>query len=220
MFLGEAPTLITKITGQLLAVTDDRVTLDIGSFEYEVMVPDFVRRQLTSQLGETIKLHTIHFFDGDPSRGRMSPRLVGFASEVEREFFELFCSVDGVGTKKALRAMVKPVQEVAELIEQQSTKGVATLPGIGPATAERIIAKLRRKMAKFALMVTQHQAAESDIESDIVRDTHAILVALGNGEADARRMIDKAIASGKKFKDVDALINGIYEKVGGGGQGA
>ena len=211
-----SPPLITKIIGQLLAVAEDRVTIDIGAFEYEVMVPDFVRRQLAPEVGATVKLHTIHYFEGDPSRGRMSPRLVGFASEVEREFFELFCSVDGVGAKKALRAMVKPVQEVAELIEQQDTKGVATLPGIGPATAERIIAKLRRKMPKFALLVTQKHAAASDVESDVVRDTHAILIALGHGESDARHMIDKAIASGKKFKDVDSLINAIYEKVGGG----
>ena len=207
--------MITKISGKLLEVTEDRVTIDIGAFEYEVMVPDFVRRQLASQVGENVKLHTIHYFEGDPTRGRMSPRLVGFASVVEREFFELFCSVDGVGAKKALRAMVKPVQEVAELIEQQSAKGVATLPGIGPATADRIIAKLRRKMPKFALMVTTEQAESVEIESDIVRDTHAILVQLGHSELDARKMIDKTIASGKKFKDVDALINAIYEKVGG-----
>jgi len=204
--------LITKISGQLLEVAEGRVTIDVGPFEYEVMVPDFVRRQLASHVGQQVKLHTIHYFEGDPSRGRMSPRLVGFASDVEREFFELFCSVDGVGAKKALRAMVKPVQEVAELIEQQNAKGVATLPGIGPSTADRIIAKLRRKMPKFALLVTQTTAGASEIESDVVRDTHAILVQLGHSEPDARRMIDKAIASGKKFKDIDSLINAIYER--------
>ena len=69
-------------------------------------------------------------------------------------FFELFCSVDGVGAKKALRAMVRPVKDVATLIENQDVKGLSGLPGVGPATGERIIAKLRRKMPKFALMVT------------------------------------------------------------------
>ena len=74
---------------------------------------------------------------------------------IEREFFELFCQVDGVGVKKALRAMVRPVQEVAALIEEQDAKGLAALPGVGPATAERIIAKLRRKVPKFALLVAR-----------------------------------------------------------------
>ena len=86
-------------------------------------------------------------------QGRMTPRLIGFLTEIEREFFELFCSVDGVGVKKALRSMVRPVKEVATAIEEQDTKSLSALPGIGAAMSERIIAKLRRKVPKFALMV-------------------------------------------------------------------
>ncbi len=62
-------------------------------------------------------------------------------STIERDFFELVCSVDGLGAKKALRAMVRPVQDIAVMIEQQDAKGLSALPGIGPATAERMIAK-------------------------------------------------------------------------------
>ena len=90
-------------------------------------------------------------------QGRLTPRLIGFLTEVEREFFELFCSVDGVGVKKALRAMVRPVREVATAIEEQDTKALSALPGIGPATAERIVAKLRRKVPKFALMAARDE---------------------------------------------------------------
>ena len=85
--------------------------------------------------------------------GRMMPRLVGFLSAIDREFFEIFCSVDGVGVRKALRAMVRPVRELARTIQDQDVKMLATYPGIGEATAERIVAKLRRKVGKFALIV-------------------------------------------------------------------
>ncbi len=81
-------------------------------------------------------------------------------TEPERQFFDLFCSVDGVGVKKALRAMVRPVKELALLIEGQDAKGLSALPGIGPATSERVIAKLRRKMPRFALMVDEKAAGE------------------------------------------------------------
>ena len=145
--------MITKLTGKLLSVEDDSVTVTVEPFEYEVLIPDFNRRQLQSQLGKSVSLHTIHYLEGNPAHGRMTPRLIGFLRQVEREFFEMFCSVDGVGVKKALRAMVKPVQEVAVLIEEQDAKGLSALPGIGAATSERIIAKLRRKMPKFALLV-------------------------------------------------------------------
>ena len=144
--------MITKITGQLLSVEQVELILKVGPFEYEVLIPEFVRRRLQLEIGHEVSLHTIEYLEGNPAHGRLTPRLIGFLTPVEREFFELICEVDGVGAKKALRAMVRPVREVATAIEEQNAKLLATLPGIGPAMAERIIAKLRRRMSKFALL--------------------------------------------------------------------
>jgi Holliday junction DNA helicase RuvA len=138
--------------------------------------------------------------------------LVGFLSEVEREFFELFCSVDGVGAKKALRAMIRPVREVATAIEEQDAKLLTTLPGIGPAVADRIVAKLRRKVPKFALMVAASEPHAAEVEHDVVRDTYEVLLTLGHSESDSRRMIDTALGGKKKYKDVQALLHAVYEQ--------
>jgi len=137
--------------------------------------------------------------------------MVGFLNKTELEFFELFCSVDGVGVKKALRAMVRPVREIAQVIEDQDIKGLTTLPGVGPAMSERIIARLRRKMAKFALMVTHDTAESAEIEPDIVDQTYDVLRNLGHTESDARQLVERAIATGDKFKDVESLINAVYQ---------
>ncbi|HUG67757.1 MAG TPA: Holliday junction branch migration protein RuvA [Pirellulaceae bacterium] len=205
--------MITKLTGKLLSVEEDSVTVSVEPFEYEVLIPDFNRRQLQSQLGKSVSFHTIHYLEGNPAHGRMTPRLIGFLRKVEREFFEMFCSVDGVGVKKALRAMVKPVQDVATLIEEQDAKGLSTLPGIGAATSERIIAKLRRKMPKFALLVGRDEpGAVVDDQRDVVEDTFQALCALGHSESDAKKLLDAALASKKRFKDVNALLTAIYEQ--------
>jgi len=203
--------LITKITGQLAALKDDVLTLRIGAFEHQVLIPEFTRRQLQSELDREISLHTIEYLEGNPMQGRMTPRLIGFLTEVEREFFELICSVDGVGVRKALRAMVRPVKEVATAIEKQDSKALSALPGIGPAMAERIIAKLRRKVPKFALMVARTEI-DSEVTSDIVSETYEVLCGLGHSESDARRLVDKALLAKKKYKDVQALLHAIYQQ--------
>jgi holliday junction DNA helicase RuvA len=207
--------MITKITGKLISVDGDELTLAVGAVEHEVLIPDFARRHLQDQIGREISLHTIEYLEGNPMQGRMIPRLVGFLNPIEREFFLMFCEVDGVGVKKALRAMVRPVQEVATLIEEQDAKGLATLPGVGPATAERIIAKLRRKVPKFALLVARDAPAIDDVERDLLAEAFEILRALGHNEAEARRLVDGALEKQRKYKDVDALLHAIYEKTHG-----
>ena len=101
--------MITKITGKLIELQENTATLGVGAFEYEVFVSNFTHRHLQLNVGNEIKLFTIEFIDGNPQKGgRMTPRLVGFDTIIEKQFFELFCSVPGLGVKKALRAMVRP----------------------------------------------------------------------------------------------------------------
>ncbi len=109
--------------------------------------------------------------------------------------------------------MVRPVKELATIIEQQDTKQLSALPGVGPATSERIIAKLRRKMPRFALMVDRDAAGEA-IEggSQITAETFDALISLGHSESDARKLIDDVITSGKKFKDTESLLTAIYQR--------
>lgn len=205
--------MITKISGKLLSVGDDQATLGIPPFEYQVLIPEFTRRHLQTCLGEVVHLHTIHYLDGNAAQGgRLTPRLVGFLNVIEREFFELFCSVDGVGVKKALRSMVRPVRDVARMIEDQDAKGMSALPGVGPATAERIIAKLRRKMPKFALLVARDDGQHADVEPDVIQETFQVLCTLGHHESDARKLLDAVLATKKKYKDVESLLQAIYQQ--------
>ncbi|MCG8449193.1 MAG: helix-hairpin-helix domain-containing protein [Pirellulales bacterium] len=204
--------MITKITGIPLTVSGDALTLEVGAFEYEVLIPEFTRRHVQEQIGQEISLHTIEYFEGNPMQGRMTPRLIGFLSSIEREFFELFCQVDGVGVKKALRAMVRPVEQVAQMIEAQDAKGLSGLPGVGSATAERIVAKLRRKVPKFALLVAREAPSRAEVERDVVGEAFAVLRALGHSETDAHRLLDEAMSRKKKFADVEALLHAVYEQ--------
>jgi Holliday junction DNA helicase RuvA len=211
--------VLTKVRGIIHAVADDTVTLFFDPFEIEVLIGEHTRRQIQSKVGEPLALHTICYIEGGAMVSRLIPRLVGFLSPIDREFFDIFCSVDGVGVRKALRAMVMPVRELARTIQDQDVKLLSSLPGIGEATAERIVAKLRRKVGKFALIVSQ-QAADADAalangapenaEPDVIRDTYAALVSVGHSESQAREAIDRVLSGKKKFKSVTDMIEAIY----------
>jgi Holliday junction DNA helicase RuvA len=212
--------MISRITGVLVRVLDDEVRLQVGPLEYAVQVPEFVRRAVQSRVGQEITLHTSHFFDGNPMQGRMLPRLVGFPSEAELDFFDLFCTVDKVGTKKALKAMVRPVKEIADAIQRQDAKWLTTLPGVGGATAEQMIATLRRKVTRFALMAgppTGEPAASADksgaagVDGNVIEDAYQALLSVGHGPAEARGRLDKVLSTGKAFQSVEEVLLEIYK---------
>src|SRR5260370_16730528 len=101
--------MITKVTGIPVALATDTLTLAVGAFEYEILIPEFARRNLQDKLGREVSLHTIEYLEGNAMQGRLIPRLVGLLSPIEREFFVLICVFDGVGVKKALLPMVRPL---------------------------------------------------------------------------------------------------------------
>ena len=207
----KSTTVITRIKGRLIELIGEEASLEVGAFVYQVFVPEFVRRQLQGRVGQEIQLRTIEYMEGNPQKGRLTPRMIGFMTDAEQQFFELVCSVDGVGVKKALRAMVRPVREVATAIEEQDVKQLSTLPGVGPAVAERIVAKLRRKMPRFALMVASDvPAGEQTV--DIFGEGYEALISLGHSASDARAKIERVSELGKKFKGVDELLTEIYRQ--------
>ena len=124
--------MIARIAGRLEEVTEGAALVDTGGgLWYEVRIPACDVERLRRRVGQDVILHTIHYLEGDPSHGAVTPRLIGFGSESDRDFFRLFTTVKGIGVRKALRAMVRPVGEVASAIQNKDTKLLVALPEIG-----------------------------------------------------------------------------------------
>jgi Holliday junction DNA helicase RuvA len=213
--------MITRISGTINRVLDEEVRLQVGPIEHQVLVPECVRRQLQLKLDQEVTLHTSEYLEGNQMSGRMVPRLVGFTSEAELEFFDLFCTVEKIGVKKALRALARPVKEIADAIQRQDSKWLTTLPGIGAASSEQIIATLRRKVTRFALMpgpvVGEDGRAAAPGPSDagragVLADAYNALLQVGHAPATARDMIDKVVAAGKIPDSVEDVLMLIYAR--------
>jgi Holliday junction DNA helicase RuvA len=219
--------MITKITGILNRVLDEEARLQVGSLEYQVLVPEFVRRRIQMKMGQEVTLHTSEYLEGNPMQGKVVPRLMGFTSEAELEFFELFCTVDKVGTRKALKALIRPIKEIAEAIQRQDSKWLTTLPGVGAATAEQIVTTLKRKVTKFALAAELSANGEIgaplangdngppvSVDGNVLEDAYQALMALGLAPIEARARLDKALAGGTSFKSAEEILHLIYHRGG------
>ena len=218
--------MITKMTGVLARVLDEEVRLAVGPFEYQLLVPEAVRRQLQLKTGQEVTLHVTEYLEGNQNASRFVPRRLGFVTEAELEFFELFLTVEKIGVKKALKALARPVKEIADAVSRQDAKWLTTLPGIGAATAEQIVTTLKRKVTKFALAAPagggRKSAVEpggeaepveaSVVEGQVIEDVYQALMSVGHSPIEARVKVDQLIQSGRPFRDLGDALKLIYGK--------
>ncbi|HEY2784832.1 MAG TPA: Holliday junction branch migration protein RuvA [Fimbriiglobus sp.] len=208
--------MITKLTGLLVRVLDEEVRVAVGPFEYQVLVPEMVRRQIQLKAGQEVVLHLTEYLEGNQSGTRFVPRKVGFLAESELDFFDLFCTVEKIGVKKALKALARPVAEIADAISRQDAKWLATLPGIGAATAEQIVTTLKRKVTKFAFPAGGQRDAEGSpidpAKGQLIEDVYQALLALGHNPMEARTRLDSLLQSGKSFTTVEDGVKLVYSR--------
>jgi Holliday junction DNA helicase RuvA len=103
-----------------------------------------------------ITMLTYHYHQVEQSKS--VPILIGFLSQVEKDFFEIFITVSGIGPRAALRALNRPISSIARAIDEGDLGFLKSLPGIGEQRAKEIVAKLQNKVGRFGL-IRDHQPA-------------------------------------------------------------
>jgi Holliday junction DNA helicase RuvA len=137
--------VIATLRGRLRQRGEDRVVVECAGVGYEVLLPPVVMKQLGHE--DELEL-SIHYH---ATRDQPRPVLIGFVSDLDREFFERLITVKDIGPMAAARALSVPVAELAAAIARQDEAYQRRLPGIGPQKAKNIVAQLQSKVAKFAL---------------------------------------------------------------------
>ena len=137
--------MIALLRGRLRRRFEDRVIVECGGVGYEVFLPPVAMKGLGH--ADEVEL-SIHYH---ATRDQPRPILIGFVSDLDREFFEKLITVKDIGPLVAARALVAPVAELAAAIARQDERYLRQLPGIGPQKAKNIVAQLQAKVSKFAL---------------------------------------------------------------------
>jgi Holliday junction DNA helicase RuvA len=208
--------VITRVTGTLESLeANTAVILPEGAagVAYEVMVPAFLSPRLVLALGSTVTLWTLQYLEGQGQGTSFVPRLIGFASVGQREFFELFTTVKGLGNKRALRAMAIEPGWIARAIMARDARSLTELPEIGKRLAETVVAELSGKVERFAAVgegksggshggppvVVTIPGANGTMAANLAHlpaaaaDAVGALVSLGQTRADAERAVETVV---------------------------
>lgn len=205
--------MISGISGKIFEKGDNYLILEVGGIFYQVFVPAAVMQRVDEASGPDgkISLKIFHYLQSDPNKS--IPVLVGFLNDIEKDFFEVFITVSGIGPRAALRALNKPISEIARAIDEADLSYLKSLPGIGEQRAREIIAKLQNKIGKFGLIQDRsRQKDDSAKAKDISDEALAVLVQLEYKKHEALNMIKRAFDSSEKVQTTEELLNLVYKQ--------
>lgn len=212
--------LISEITGDVLydRIQRNALLLRVNALCYEVHVPSGIAARLratpAAERRNPQTFYTIYYIDGGLGGGHLTPKLVGFLDPLDREFFETFTTVPGVGFMRALKCLVRPLNEIALAIERGDSAFLKELPYIGAKTAERIITELRGKMAKFALARSEEPlSVEQESAGELKQEALQVLEQLEYSRGEAARMVEEIFARHKNLKTIEDFLRRVFEQV-------
>jgi len=200
--------MIARIEGKLVGLDEDTALVEAGPVCYELMLPGYAVVQLSGSIGQPVALCTFEYYEGTLGGGNLIPRMVGFISGAERDFFNIYTSVKGIGIKKGLKSLALPIDRIATAIETGDDKLLATLPGIGKKTAQMIVAELKGKLKTYALETADahNRSAFTPFQTEALE----ILIAWGEKRNEVMELIELACRKHPGIKTAEELVPLVY----------
>jgi Holliday junction DNA helicase RuvA len=196
--------MIGKLKGIVDSYGEDFVILDVSGVGYQVYCSSRTLQALPAPgMAATLSIETYVRED--------QIKLFGFQSDIEREWFRLLQTVQGVGAKVAMSVLgtLRPT-ELASAIAMRDKASVARSPGVGPKVAERIVTELKDKAPKFAnvdpAVIQLSGAIEEKRAPKPVVDAVSALVNLGYAQPQAAAAIAAAARDAGEKADTATLI--------------
>ncbi|MHC4951177.1 MAG: Holliday junction branch migration protein RuvA [Planctomycetota bacterium] len=201
--------MIAQIEGKLVSLEQDKGLVQVGSVCYEVMLPGYAVSELSGKIGTDIILCTMEYYEGTPGGGNLIPRMVGFLTQGEKDFFARYTSVKGMGIKKGLKSLTMPIARIADAIEAGDEKILTTLPAVGKRMAQLIVAELRGKLTEFAFGSSPSSAPHVEFGT-FQTEALEILIAWGEKRNEAMGLIELTCQKHPDIQTAEVLVPLVY----------
>ena len=202
--------MIGKLKGLIDGFGDDYVHIDVGGVVYEAFCSSKTMQALPA-VGHAAVVHVDMIVREDMIR------LYGFSNDIEREWFRLLMTVQGVGAKVALAVLsVLDPGQLATAIAMRDLTTISRAPGVGKRVAERIATELRDKAPAFAdadpsVIRVAVDVAEARVSGPVAEAVSA-LVNLGYAQLQAAAAVQAAAKSiGSEATTTQLIRQGLKE---------
>lgn len=180
--------MITYIRGELVAIEEDKVIVDVGGVGYGIYMPATAMNYLPA-IGEELRLHTYMNVRED------AMQLFGFLTRDDLKVFKLVIGVSGIGPKGGLSILshLSP-DDLRFAVMANDAKTISAAQGIGKKTAEKLIIELKDKLNIEDVLnkVTDTEVVDvSNNANEIQAEAVQALVALGYGSTEAMKAVKK-----------------------------
>ena len=196
--------MIGKLKGTIDEIAGDHILVDVHGVCYVAFCSSRTLGAVGSQ-GEAVVLYIETYVREDQLK------LFGFKTEVEREWFRLLQSVQGVGAKVALAILsTLSASDLANAIALQDKAMVARAPGIGPKVAQRIVTELKNKAPALGGIDAPDMGLKQEIGEGVasapVADAVSALCNLGYSRDQAAGAVGAAVRDAGEDADSAKLI--------------
>ncbi|MDR6667339.1 Holliday junction branch migration protein RuvA [Rhizobium sp. 1399] len=195
--------MIGKLKGTIDEIGDDYVLVDVHGVCYVAYCSGRTLSKLGS-VGEACILFIETYVREDQLK------LFGFQTQLEREWFNLLQSVQGVGAKVALAVLsTLTPSELANAIALQDKTAVSRAQGVGPKVAVRIVTELKNKAPAFAgeaINIGLKQEIGEGVAAAPVADAVSALTNLGYSRDQAANAVAAAMKTAGEDADSAKLI--------------
>lgn len=206
--------MISRLKGKLVQVTDTHALVENAGLSYEIGLPSALAEKLKSNgsIDKEIQFETMYYIEAGDKKSTHHPKLIGFLDRTDREFFSLLIQVPGLGVKKSLKSLIMPIRDIAAAIETKDAAQLSRLPGVGARQAEKIIAELHGKTARFALSRSDEPlAVKATKASPYIDEALEVLTQLQYPPNTAREMVEAALRNNSQIKSAEELIQVIFK---------
>jgi Holliday junction DNA helicase RuvA len=195
--------MIAKLKGRVDSAGPDWVMVDVNGVVYFVSCSSKTLAALPAQ-GEAAEVYTEMLVSQD------NIRLVGFATLLEKEWFKLLQTVQGVGARVALAILsVMSGSELASAIALQDKALIGRANGVGKKLAERIVLELKDKAPTYTASDVGLSAVAAELAApkpSAVTDAVSALVNLGYGQTQAAQAVASAMKKAGDDQPTEKLI--------------